>query len=41
MCILNMPLLAMLRRYNKQVLKVFPYPFTCTALQVGWLKPSD
>ena len=22
-------------RYNKQVLKAYPYPFTCTALQVG------
>ena len=21
------------RRYNKQVLKAYPYPFTCTALQ--------
>ena len=26
---------AVLCRYNKQVLKAYPYPFTCTALQVG------
>ncbi len=26
---------ATLRRYNKQVLKAYPYPFTCTALQVS------
>ena len=27
-------ILAFASRYNKQVLKVFPYPFTCTNLQV-------
>ena len=28
-------ILMMTCRYNKQVLKAYPYPFTCTALQVG------